>query len=204
MRSRGYACGGSYRHENPVHLRNLTNASGEAYGEAGRTQRAPERHFLLAMMADKGVPKVLLFLAEGFEDLEAVSVLDVFGWTEYREHIPEVLVVTAGLPPEVKGRFGLQIRPDLLLKDVRPGDFAALAIPGGFFSVGYGEAFHPLLYEIVRSISGTAQSVDVALLLLENLIGPEAVREVRRFMVGMELRSSSTMEVWDSRSPCGR
>lgn len=34
--------------------------------------------------------KVLLFLAEGFEDLEAVSVLDVMGWTEYREWVPSV------------------------------------------------------------------------------------------------------------------
>jgi 4-methyl-5(b-hydroxyethyl)-thiazole monophosphate biosynthesis len=199
---------------------------------------------------DKGVPKVLLFLAEGFEDLEAVSVLDVCGWTEYREHIPKVRVVTTGMRPEVRGRFGLQIRPDLLLKDVLPGDFAALAIPGGFFSAGYGEAHDPLLYEIARSIhgaggtiaamcvgilpvaeagllqgktattyflsrhhdhaerlgalgctptkgpievcdriiscSGPAQSVDVALLLLESLIGKGAVREVRRYMAGME------------------
>ena len=202
------------------------------------------------MTADKGVLKVLLFLAEGFEDLEAVSVLDVCGWTEYREHIPKVRVVTTGIRSEVKGRFGLQIRPDVLLRDVRPGEYAALAIPGGFFSAGYGEANDPLLYEIARSIhgaggtiatmcvgilpvaeagllqrkaattyflsrhhdhaerlrvsgctptrgpievcdrilscSGPAHSVEVALLLLETLIGPEAVREVRRFMAGME------------------
>jgi protein deglycase len=205
---------------------------------------------VLNMTAGKGVPKVLLFLAEGFEDLEAVSVLDVCGWTQYREHIPRVRVVTTGIRPEVKGRFGLQIRPDVLLRDVRPGEYAALAIPGGFFSAGYGEAHDPLLYEIARSIrgaggtiatmcvgilpvaeagllrgkaattyflsrhhdhaerlrasgctpargpievcdriiscSGPAQSVEVALLLLESLIGPEAGREVRRFMAGME------------------
>jgi 4-methyl-5(b-hydroxyethyl)-thiazole monophosphate biosynthesis len=202
------------------------------------------------MTTDKDVPKVLLFLAEGFEDLEAVSVLDVVGWTEYREHIPKVRVVTTGIRPEVKGRFGLQIRLEVPLKDVRPGDFAALAVPGGFFSAGYGESHDPLLYEIARSIhgaggtiatmcvgilpvaeagllqgktattyflsrhhnhaerlralgctptqgpievcdriiscSGPAQSVDVALLLLESLIGPKAVREVRRLMVGMD------------------
>lgn len=202
------------------------------------------------MTAGKGVSKVLLFLAEGFEDLEAVSILDVCGWTQYREHIPKVRVVTTGLRPEVKGRFGLKIHPDLLLKDVRPGDFAALAIPGGFFSAGYGDAFDPLLYEIARSLhgaggtiatmcvgilpvaesgllqgkaattyflsghhdhaerlralgctptqgpievcdriiscSGPAQSVNVALLLLESLIGLEAGQEVRRFMAGMK------------------
>jgi 4-methyl-5(b-hydroxyethyl)-thiazole monophosphate biosynthesis len=205
---------------------------------------------VLNMTAGKGVPKVLLFLAEGFEDLEAVSVLDVCGWTQYREHIPKVRVVTTGIRPEVKGRFGLQIRPDLLLRDVRPGEYAALAIPGGFFSAGYGEAHDPLLYQVARSIhgaggtiatmcvgilpvaeagllrgkaattyflsrhrdhaerlrasgctpargpievcdriiscSGPAHSVEVALLLLESLIGPEAGREVRRFMAGME------------------
>jgi 4-methyl-5(b-hydroxyethyl)-thiazole monophosphate biosynthesis len=91
----------------------------------------------------------------------------------------------------VKGRFGLQIRPDLLLKDVLPGDFAALAIPGGFFSAGYGEAFDPLLYEIARSIhgaGGTIATMCVGILpvLLESMIGPEACREVRRFMAGME------------------
>lgn len=69
MRARGFACGGSCRRETPVHLRDMTNASGEAYGEAGRTREAPERRFFLAMTADKGVLKVLLFLAEGFEDL---------------------------------------------------------------------------------------------------------------------------------------
>ena len=150
----------------------------------------------------------------------------------------------------MKGRFGLQIRPDLLLKGVLPEEYAALAVPGGFFSAGYGETYDPLLYEIATSIhgaggliatmcvgilpvaeagllqgktattyflsrhhdhaerlralgcrttqgpievcdriiscSGPAQSVDVALLLLESLIGPEESREVRRFMAGME------------------
>ena len=27
---------------------------------------------------------ILLFLAQGFEDLEAISIIDVFGWTWYR------------------------------------------------------------------------------------------------------------------------
>ena len=40
--------------------------------------------------------KILLFLAHGFEDLEAIAVLDVFGWTQYGGHLPEVSVTTAG------------------------------------------------------------------------------------------------------------
>jgi hypothetical protein len=39
---------------------------------------------------------ILLFPAQGFEDLEATAVLDVFGWTQYREHIANASVTTAG------------------------------------------------------------------------------------------------------------
>ncbi|ORJ60598.1 hypothetical protein B5V00_07105 [Geothermobacter hydrogeniphilus] len=76
--------------------------------------------------------KVLLFLGEGFEDLEAVSVLSVCGWTEYREHLSKVEVVITGLHPVVNGRFGLQIKTDLLVTEVKAQDYAALAVPGGF------------------------------------------------------------------------
>jgi hypothetical protein len=34
-------------------------------------------------MATQNDIHVLLFLAEGFEGLEAVAILDVCGWTEY-------------------------------------------------------------------------------------------------------------------------
>lgn len=33
---------------------------------------------------------VLLFLGDGFEDLKAVSVLSVCGWTKCRSHLPKV------------------------------------------------------------------------------------------------------------------
>ena len=96
--------------------------------------------------------RVLLFLAEGFEDLEAAAILDVCGWTEYRDHLPTVRVVTTGLHEEVRGRFGLRIRPDLPLDAVDPREYAALAVPGGFHSRGYDEASDPRLYDIARAI----------------------------------------------------
>ncbi|VAX23871.1 hypothetical protein MNBD_NITROSPINAE02-1754 [hydrothermal vent metagenome] len=51
----------------------------------------------------------MLFLAQGFEDLEAVAILDVFGWTQYRDDIPKVTVTTAGFYEVVKSSFGLAI-----------------------------------------------------------------------------------------------
>ena len=96
--------------------------------------------------------KVLLFLAEGFEDLEAVSVLDVMGWTEYREWVPTVEVVTTGFHPEVRSRFGLTVRLGIPFEDVLPSDYTALAIPGGFHSHGIDEAYDDRLRTLSRDI----------------------------------------------------
>ncbi len=96
--------------------------------------------------------KVLLFLAEGFEDLEAVSVLDVMGWTEYREWVPTVDVVTTGFRPEIKSRFGLKIKSDIAFDDIQASDYDALAIPGGFHSHGFDEAYDERLRNLARDI----------------------------------------------------
>ena len=191
-------------------------------------------------------PNVLLFLGSGFEDLEAVAVLDVCGWTEYREHLPRVRVTTTAFHDEVRGRFGLVIRPDVPFTDVVADDYDAIALPGGFRSHGYDEVYDQRLYALLRefdtmgktiatmcvgvlpvagagllegkrattypysrhdnraqleaggalvvdeptvvddnliSCAGPAQAVDVALLMLETLIGPEARAEVAGFMI---------------------
>lgn len=196
-------------------------------------------------MAEK---RVLLFLGEGFEDMEAVSVLSVCGWTEYRSHLAKVSVVTTGLHREVRGRFGLRIATDLLIDEVDPQNFAALAAPGGFHSHGFNEAYCQPLRDLVKTIhrqggiiatmcvgilpiaesglleggkvtsyafsrnhdnlgrlrelcckstpgpievwnhiiscSGPAQSMDVAMLLLESLIGIDEAREIAMFRAG--------------------
>lgn len=95
---------------------------------------------------------MLLLLASGFEDLEAVAILDVCGWTNYRPHLPGVRVVTAGLHREVRGRFGTAFQVDLLLEEVEANRFAALAVPGGFGSHGYEEVYDPRVYDLARSI----------------------------------------------------
>ncbi|MDF1554854.1 MAG: DJ-1/PfpI family protein [Deferrisomatales bacterium] len=112
-------------------------------------------------------PNVLLFLSQGFEDLEAAAVISVCGWTRYREHLPAVHVTTAGLHEEVRGRFGTVVRPDLHVSAANPADYAALAIPGGFFSHGFDEAFDPALYRLIREVhaqGGTIATLCVGVL----------------------------------------
>lgn len=103
-------------------------------------------------MAPRENPKVLLFLAEGSEDLEAVAILDVCGWTEYCDHIPTVRVTTTGSHNEIRGRYGLVIRPEIAFSEVDPVDYSALALPGGFHSHGFDEAYDERLYDLARTI----------------------------------------------------
>jgi len=72
--------------------------------------------------------KALIPLADGVEEMEAVIMADVLrraGWE----------VTLAGLKPgAVTASRGVRLLPDTEWKDVRPGDFDALLLPGG--SVG--------------------------------------------------------------------
>jgi 4-methyl-5(b-hydroxyethyl)-thiazole monophosphate biosynthesis len=96
--------------------------------------------------------KVLLFLTQGFEDLEAVTTLDVFGWTQYREHLPKVSVTTAGFHKVIKSRFGLTITPHLLYPEINPSDYQALVLPGGFHSHGFDEAYDERIHTLAARI----------------------------------------------------
>jgi 4-methyl-5(b-hydroxyethyl)-thiazole monophosphate biosynthesis len=96
--------------------------------------------------------KVLLFLAQGFEDLEAASIIDICGWTYYREHLQKVDVLKTGFYKEVTGRFGLKISTDVLIDDADPKEYNALAIPGGFHSHGFDEAYDVKVLDLAKSI----------------------------------------------------
>ena len=102
--------------------------------------------------SSQDTPNVLLFLGSGFEDLEAVTILDVCGWTAYRDHIPDVKVTTTGLHPEIRGRFGITIQPDIPFEEVVATDYVALVLPGGFPSHGYDEVYDRRIYDLMRAI----------------------------------------------------
>ena len=191
--------------------------------------------------------KILLFLTQGFEDLEAISIIDVFGWTQYRKNIQKALVVKTGFHPIIKSRFGLEITLDILMSDVDPKNYHALVLPGGFFSYGFDEAFDARIQDIaceiynnggyiatmcvgilpiaeagllkgrkattypysrnhdnlgslkkrgaivvnepvvmdnrIISCSGPGSSIEVAYLLMEQLLGAKTAQEVRKFMI---------------------
>jgi 4-methyl-5(b-hydroxyethyl)-thiazole monophosphate biosynthesis len=95
---------------------------------------------------------ILLFLARGFEDLEAIAILDVFAWTRYREHIANAAVTSTGFHEIVTSRCGLPFKPDLLIQDVNSADYQALVLPGGFHSHGFEEAYDARIHALAREI----------------------------------------------------
>jgi 4-methyl-5(b-hydroxyethyl)-thiazole monophosphate biosynthesis len=69
--------------------------------------------------------RVLVPLAEGFEEIEAVTIIDVL-------RRASIEVVTAALGELiVQGSHGIRVTADRRLDDVDGGDFDAVVLPGG-------------------------------------------------------------------------
>ena len=67
-----------------------------------------------------------VFLAEGFEEIEALTVVDILR----RDNIV-VQTVSISNDLKVNGAHGIQVTADKLLKDIKQSDAALLVLPGG-------------------------------------------------------------------------
>lgn len=94
--------------------------------------------------------KVLLFLAQGFEEYEASVFTDVIGWSRiYGKE--SVDLITTGLRPEIKCTWNFTVRPELEFESVNVRNYDALAIAGGFEKAGfYEDAYDERLLNLIR------------------------------------------------------
>ncbi|MGO5051858.1 DJ-1/PfpI family protein [Lachnospiraceae bacterium LCP25S3_G4] len=94
--------------------------------------------------------KTLLFLAKGFETMEASAFIDVLGWAR-NDYGYDVPLVTCGFTKTVNSTFDLSVIVDKLIEEIQIEEYDALAIPGGFEEFGfYEEAYHEKLLELIR------------------------------------------------------
>ena len=70
--------------------------------------------------------KALIPLADGFEDIEAVSIVDVL-----RRGGVEVVTASLSDGPAVRSAHGIQMVADALLPDVLEKEYDAIILPGG-------------------------------------------------------------------------
>jgi len=81
--------------------------------------------FIYFIRGDKKVNKVLVYLAPGFEEIEAVTIIDLL-----RRADIEVMVVGL-IEKSVTGSHGITILSDITIEQVDPGDYDYLVLPGG-------------------------------------------------------------------------
>jgi 4-methyl-5(b-hydroxyethyl)-thiazole monophosphate biosynthesis len=94
--------------------------------------------------------KILLFLANGFETMEASVFIDVFGWSRSEFEI-DAEVITCGFQKQVTSTFDVLVTVDVLLDEINAVDYDALVIPGGFEEYDfYKDAYDEKFLNIIR------------------------------------------------------
>lgn len=95
--------------------------------------------------------KVLLFLADGFEILEAAAFIDVIGWNLV-EGDGSTELFTCGLKKEIKSSFNQRFIVDYLISELDINSFDALAIPGGFEEYAYyNDAYDERVLDLISA-----------------------------------------------------
>jgi deglycase len=69
--------------------------------------------------------KALILIAEGFDDLEMF-----YPWYRLREERIEVTVASPG-GNTIAGQHGYKVEPDMPIRELNPGEYDLLLIPGG-------------------------------------------------------------------------
>ena len=108
---------------------------------------------------------VLLFLANGFETMEASVFVDIMGWAGIK-------VTTCAMRKTITSTFGVSVNADFLLDEVCIDDYDALAIPGGFEEYGfYEDAFSEQAVRLINEFNDCGKliaTICVAALALGN------------------------------------
>jgi len=99
------------------------------------------------------MPKVLVPIADGSEEMEAVIIIDTLRRAEIT-----VTSAAVGNGPAVTASRGVQLVADSLWNEISPADFDAIVLPGG---AGGTQAFKacPSLLEAIRQFDAAGKTI---------------------------------------------
>jgi 4-methyl-5(b-hydroxyethyl)-thiazole monophosphate biosynthesis len=100
----------------------------------------------------KAHKKVLLFAPQGFEDIELATFTDIIGWTRVLKEVKSVDLVITAFRRNVSSKHGLTIKAHKFLNEIKPGNYDALIIPGGFNDAGYTEVYKPKVLDLINNV----------------------------------------------------
>jgi protein deglycase len=89
--------------------------------------------------------KIAVHLADGFEEIEAISIIDVL-----RRADIEVIVVSVTGKLEIAGAHGIKVLADTLFEDVNYNDLFMIVLPGGMPGASNLNAHQGLTAQIRR------------------------------------------------------
>ncbi|MBQ7588427.1 MAG: DJ-1/PfpI family protein [Lachnospiraceae bacterium] len=114
-----------------------------------------------------------VFLAEGFEEIEALTVVDILR----RDNIV-VQTVSITKDAMVEGAHRIPVRADKLLKDIRLSDAALLVLPGGMPGTLNLKECEPLM-EMVKEFGATNRRI-AAICAAPTVLGDLGLLEGKR------------------------
>jgi 4-methyl-5(b-hydroxyethyl)-thiazole monophosphate biosynthesis len=124
--------------------------------------------------------KVLIPLAEGFEEIEALATADIL-------RRAGLDVVLAGLPGTiVKGRSGIKVIADTKIEDVDHNEFDCLVLPGG--SPGYVNLSRSKkVFDIINDFNDKEKTI-AAICAAPSILGKMGILDNKRATIypGME------------------
>lgn len=98
------------------------------------------------------MPKVIVPLADGFEEIEAITIVDIL-------RRAGVEVTMAGLESlHVKGAHGIEVVADALLCDVEADSFDMIALPGGLPGA-FHLAEHAELQKLLKTFDAEGKAI---------------------------------------------
>lgn len=108
--------------------------------------------------------KVLVAFANGFEDIEAVSIVDVL-----RRGGVEVIAASLNAEPYAVSAHGIQMSTDAVLSDVLEDEYDAIILPGGGEGTKNLKNCDPLLQRLrkQKEIGGLVCAICAAPIVLE-------------------------------------
>lgn len=110
-------------------------------------------------------PRVAVLLAEGFEEVEAIAVVDVLR----RAGVDVVTAAAQGPAGPVRGSHQITVLADAALRDLQPQALAMVVLPGGMPGSSHLAA-NPAVLDLLRAVhqaGGTVAAICAAPIALQ-------------------------------------